>query len=148
MKTPREILLSRHEAVEPKLDRIRRDAVRVAADVNRRNPAVRQFTFVASVSRALATLYRELVRPCHQTWTGLAAVWLVLLSVSFATREPLPASEARRAMPESSQLEGMFRLREQMLAQLAGPMEKPEFVRPRLVAPQPRSDRREEFMSA
>ena len=120
----------------------------MAADVNRRNATVREFTFAATVFRALATLYRELVWPARQTWAGLAVVWLVLLSVNFATREPLAASAARRATPESSQLEEMFRLRAQMLAQLAGPIEKLEFVRPRLVVPQPRSQRREEFMIA
>ena len=148
MKTPREILLARHEPVEPKLDRIRRDAVRVAADVNRRTPAVREFTFAATAARALATLYSELVWPARQIWAGLAAVWLVLLSVNFATREPAPAREARRMTPESSQLEGMLRLREQMLAQLAGPIEKLELIRPRLSVPQPRSQRRDEFMNA
>jgi hypothetical protein len=148
MKTPRQILLARHPAVEPKLDRIRRAAVQVAADVNRRSPAHHEFTFTATVSCALASLYRELIWPCRKIWAGLAAVWLVLLSVNFALREPLPAIGARRASPESSQLEAMFQLREQMLAQLIGPIQKLELVRPRLAVPQPRSQRREEFMNA
>jgi hypothetical protein len=148
MKTPREILLARHQAVEPELNRIRRQAVRVAADVNRRNAPAREFTFAATAARTLATMYRELIWPARRTWAALAAVWLMLLSVNFAMREPSPTREARNTSSESAQFETMFRLREQMLAQLAGPVEKPQFVRPKAATPQPRSQRRQEFMNA
>ena len=151
MKTPREILLARHRAAEPELNRIRREVVEeVDNKATKDQSGIGDFvSWCLCGSRTLGRkLWLELIWPARQTWAGLAAVWLVLLSFNFAMREPAPVSEARRETPASSQLKGMLQLREQMLAQLAGPIEKLELIRPRLPVPQPRSQRRDVFMNA
>ena len=51
MKTPREILLNGIRAAAPKLDAIRREVVKVAADVNRRKQPVRELTFAADTGK-------------------------------------------------------------------------------------------------
>jgi hypothetical protein len=71
MKTPREILLERHEAVEPKLD-VLRQAVLDAELGAAGSPAETSVTW-------LTVLWQQLVWPCRRAWIGLAAVWLCIL---------------------------------------------------------------------
>lgn len=73
MKTPRELLLSRHADAAPELDTRRREVV-------------------ASLRRApgpgwLASAWRELVWQPRLVWGGLAAVWLVMLGGNVVSRE-------------------------------------------------------------
>ena len=70
MKTPREILLERHQAAAPKLDAIRREVVEVAADVNRRKQSVRELTFAATLASAIRLSFLELVWPCRRIWAA------------------------------------------------------------------------------
>jgi len=81
MKTPREILLNQHHAKQPRLDQIRRAAIAQIA-----KPSGTQVESLPL--RALLTLWRELIWPCRRTWAGLAAVWLVLLTLQLASRDP------------------------------------------------------------
>jgi hypothetical protein len=92
--------------------------------------------------------WRELFWPCPRAWAGLAAAWLVILGASFAARDQSPAVEARRVPPPSPQLRQLLKQQEQLLAELVGPPESPEAHRSKPAAPQPRSQRREEFLNA
>ena len=146
MKTPREVLLARHQVAEAKLDCIRRDAVRVAANVNRRSAPVREFTFAATVFRALAIPFRELVWPCRRTWAGLAAVWVALLVFNLTQAE-----RGQTVAAKSSTSPGELRLalleQQRVLAEIFGPPPPASPAEPpRRLNPQPRSERRTTLM--
>jgi hypothetical protein len=123
-------------------------AVAVAADVNRRSQQVRELAFAATAQRGLGIRLRKVLWPHPKAWAGLGAVWIVLLVVNFATRDLSPVREAHYTAPLSPQLRELLNQQEQLLAELVGPIETPAPTRPKPVAPQPRSQRREEFMNA
>jgi hypothetical protein len=107
------------------------------------SPATRH-AWLSTLNHQLSTV----LWPHPKAWAGLAAVWVVILAVNFATRDPLPVREARNATPPSPQLREMLKEQEQLLAELVGPIERLAADRPKPVAPQPHSQRREEFMNA
>jgi hypothetical protein len=85
MKTPRDILLVRHQTAAPKLDAIRREVL-----AEKVTPAR------AGGSGALAAvwlnwpvvLWRELIWPSRRIWTGLAAIWILIFIFNFSQRDP------------------------------------------------------------
>jgi len=72
---------------------------------------------------------------------------VLILGLNFAAREPSPAEVARETSPLSPQMREMLQQQEQLFAELVGPSEKPE-ARPKPAAPQPRSQRRDDFVNA
>ena len=89
MKTPREILLSRHKEADAKLDQIRRAVV---ADLTPRPTKEPEISFVLK-------LWRELVWPCRRTWAGLAATWLAILVFNHSQSGSGPAVVAGASAP-------------------------------------------------
>ena len=87
MKTPREILLARHEAAAPKLDAIRHSAVAAVRD-RRPLPSHRPQPTAHSLFQ---TLWQELFLPSRRVWSGLVAVWILIFAVNFAQRDRSPA---------------------------------------------------------
>jgi hypothetical protein len=86
MKTPREILLARHGAIEPKLDAVRHAvvaAIRHPEPANARTHGQPADSLAGTLFR---TLWHELILPCRQVWKGLAAVWLILFILNVAQR--------------------------------------------------------------
>ena len=124
MKTPREILLRKHQAVSPKLDAIR---ARVVAEIAR-PPAPETMS------------WRQWLWPCPRAWAGLAAAWLVILGMNLAVGKN-PSRPATATLAGSRQ--ELFELRQQqeMLTELIFSAETPGMERPKS-APSPRSDRR------
>lgn len=142
MKTPREILLNRHQAVGPKLDAIRREVVNVGADVNRRKRLVRELTFATALANAIRLLYLELVWPCRRTWAGLAAVWILIFTVNFSLRDPSPA--IARKSPPASEMIIVWRQQQQLMAELNGlPSPAGDADRQKSFSPKPRTERTE-----
>lgn len=92
--------------------------------------------------------WRELFWPCPQAWAGLAAAWVLILGAGFATREAAPMNLSRQMTPSSPQVRELLKQQGQLFAELVGPIEKPTADRPKPAAPQPRSQRREEFLNA
>jgi hypothetical protein len=128
MKTPRDILFTRHQAAITKLDAIRQQVIQT------RFPSGGEVR-VSFVLR----LWLELVLPCRRIWTGLAAVWLLLVIVNVSQRDG-----AATVMAESSSsTEMMLTFREQQklldefLAGLALPV---DVERPRNFQPKPRTE--------
>ncbi|HEU0040516.1 MAG TPA: hypothetical protein VFR76_14720 [Verrucomicrobiae bacterium] len=113
-----------------------------AAASRHSSPATRH-SWLSTLNSQLSTL----LWPCPQAWAGLAAVWLVILGVDYATQET-PKMASRQITPPSSQVRQLLKQQEQLLAELVGPIEKPEVDRRRPLAPQPRSQYREEFLNA
>ncbi|MEZ0218545.1 MAG: hypothetical protein ACAH89_15515 [Rariglobus sp.] len=109
MPSPREILLARHRAAEPRLDAMR-TAVLALETGGRRRPVL---------LAALRTLWRELVEPCRPAWVAFAAVWAVLLILDGTSR---PAGETRRPVAaETVAAVTSWLEQRRMLAELAAP---------------------------
>lgn len=89
--------------------------------------------------------WRESFWPSPQAWAALAAIWVVLASVSFAVREPASMAATHQALPPSPELRLVLQQQKQMLAELGGMPERFNREQPETRAPKPRSQRREPF---
>jgi hypothetical protein len=136
MKTPREILLARHQAAAPKLDAIRHAVLR---ELNSQDAKAQSWSahFVSSCLGCLNKLWQELVLPCRRIWSGLAAAWVILLVINFAQREPALSSNAAAA-PVMMSLRDQQRLLNELFADRSLPAEAD---RPKVSAPRPRTER-------
>ncbi len=97
----------------------------------------------------LSTLKQRLAAalwPHPQAWAGLAAVWILIFALHFASRDRSPAIARVTAVP-SSRLVIALREQNKLLVELIGRREVKEADRPRPSAPQPRSQRRELFLT-
>jgi hypothetical protein len=146
MKTPREILLERHQTAAPKLNALRQEVVEVAADVNRRKQTVRELTFAATLANAIRLSFLELVWPCRRTWTALAAVWVLIFIFNVSQRDKSELA-ARKLPPPSSEAVMAWRQQERLLAELIGPNETRAVEPPKPFLPQPRSEGRIEILT-
>jgi hypothetical protein len=141
MKTPREVLLERHQAATPKLDTLRRAALEV---LNNEDTKTQRWpsSFASLLLCCSQQCWRELIWPCRGTWAGLAALWVGILAFNSAqsdhsqiltAKSTTPPGEVRLALQEQR------RVLEELLgpARPANPSEPPG--RPNN---QPRSERR------
>ena len=110
MKTPRDILLARHQATAPKLDTLRRDVV---------NSEFRKHNIFDFPS----LLWRELVFPSRRIWTGLAAVWLLILAANFSMRDH-PQMTMAKSSPSQATIVA-FKEQQQLLTELIGANDAP-----------------------
>lgn len=133
MKTPRDLLLARHRAAEPKLDVLRERVLGSALD-SRPSP----------FATLLTVCWRELFWPCRRAWLGLAAAWVVILLLNFASAET-PRTGAVTATADVQDLMQAWRQKQQLLAELMGQDAEPA-PPPKRPAPRPHSERRSEFM--
>ncbi len=140
MKTPREILLQRHRAAEPRLDEIRRATV---AKLPMRSTAL----VPGLASAVLRKLWRELIWPCRRTWAGLAAVWLGLVTLQIGSRDAVEVA-SRKTPPPSADMLRVLREQQLLFAELVERAEPPAAERPKTVPPRPRSQRHAEIWVA
>jgi hypothetical protein len=124
MKTPREILLGRHQTATTKLDAIRAEVV---AGIGHQPP-----------QQTLS--WRDWLWPCPQAWAGLAAAWMVILGMNLAVGKN-PSGPATATLAVSLQVPMELRRQQQMLARLIAPRATAEAEQPKPVM-SPRSDRR------
>jgi hypothetical protein len=110
----------------------------VAADVNRRQTVSREFTFAATGWSRLSTL----LWPHPKAWAGLAAIWVLILTLNFSTQDK-PAVLAAKVPPPSPEVLVELRQQQKMLAELIGPAELHVADRQPLFLPKPRSERAE-----
>ncbi len=137
MKTPRDILLARHQAAAPKLDAIRREAV---------NSQFRRRDFAAIVLYLPSLFWRELILPSRRVWTGLAAIWILILAVNFSLRDRSQVALAN-ARP-SPQMMVAFRQQQQLMSELFNPSDVPVAEPKKPYAPRPGTERRIEITTA
>jgi hypothetical protein len=142
MKTPRDILLARHQVAAPKLDAIRRevlDKMNNQATKEQRRSA----SLVASLLDCSNKLWLELVWPCRRIWTGLAAVWILIFVVNFSQRDGSQIMIAKSSPPETMMT---FRDQQKLLDELFADRSLPvDAERPRIFSPKPRTETIELF---
>lgn len=141
MKTPREILLARHQAVQPKLDVLRRAALTALPSMS--GACVPPAT---AIGPGRPTHYwqaaREFLLGPRLAWSALAFAWLVIIALNFATPETsAPGSALATATPPATP-ETLQALREQkrLCTELVGGTLPHDAKTPRFV-PRPRSER-------
>jgi hypothetical protein len=98
----------------------------------------------------LSTLHHQLstlLWPHPVAWTGLAAVWVVILGINLTTQDASRAL-ARQASPASPQVFMAFQEQERLLSELIGPREAPVAEQPKPRLPRPRSEGRRALVMA
>lgn len=125
MKTPRELLLERHQAMEPRLDVLRREVL-----AKQWEPGTTNWT---------SRFWLEVFWSCRRTWTSLAAIWVILLLLNLSQRDP---ASVRLAQSQPSAVTMMsFREQEALLQELLADRTSPlEAVPARPFEPKPRSE--------
>ncbi len=144
MKTPREILLQRHQAAVPKLDAIRREVVRELnnQEIKKQSPPSSFVTWFLGCSNQI---WLELIWPSRRIWAGLAATWILIFAFNLSQRDPSELM-ARKSPPPSPEMLLTFPQQERLLAELMGPNESQAAEPPKPFLPQPRSEGRIEIL--
>jgi hypothetical protein len=143
MKTPRDILLGRHQAATPKLDAIRREVV---VELNNKETKEQSWSasFVTSLLSCSNKLWLELVLPCHRIWTGLAAVWILIFIVNFSQRDSSQVHLAKSSSPTAMTM--TLRDQQKWLNELLADRSfAADAERPRIYFPKPRTETLELF---
>ena len=132
MKTPREILLQRHQSADAKLTQIRRELIA--------QMGVPPVTRAEGLPlRATLTLWRELIWPARRVWAGLATSWAFLLIANANLTADRPVASAETTT-QAAGLRLMFREQNRLIAELSGATEA-KIMEPRIpAAPRPRSE--------
>jgi hypothetical protein len=142
MRTPREILLHRHRAAGPRLDALRRAVVQ---ELGNKTAAKQSPRFVSLLLCFPRNFWREVIRPARRIWAGLAAAWLLILMANLEFRAGTPQLTAATS-PNSANFLMALREQEQLMAWITErPGPKPAGP-PKPSVPQPRSERRGEFL--
>jgi hypothetical protein len=135
MKTPRELLFTRHQSAAPKLDAIRQQVIEQQCRTVRRDITESSIHFITQA-------WMELVWPCRRIWTGLAVVWVLLAIINISQRDSSPAVMAKTT--STREMVTMFRDQQKMLNELLADRALPvEAERPRTFAPKPRTESNE-----
>ena len=143
MKTPREVLLQRHRATEPKLDAIREKVVwegrRVAVPESK----------VTDKATLPTRHWREFFFSLRWHLAGMGAVWLVigLLNLSVGHSAGLAAAIPRGKIPSPRIILASLRENRRELLELIQPVEWREVQPPKSIVPQPRSQRYHEILT-
>jgi hypothetical protein len=116
MKTPREILMARHQSASPKLDDLRKTVVGRLDDQTAKE---RSSLFVSLCLCCLKNMWRELILPSRRLWAGLAAIWLIIAAANVSLHD-----HSSTAMASASpQVIMSLPQEERLLAELSGPGE-------------------------
>ena len=81
-------------------------------------------------------------------WSGLAAVWVVILALNFAGREPDAPLVAGQDVPSPSEMRFALKQNQLLMAELARTSEPAPADKTKPTPPSPRSDRRMETLNA
>lgn len=138
MKTPRELILARHQAAVPKLQEISPEDLAGYARASAARP-VGSRQLGARRWFPVIRLWEESLWPWRQAWLGMAAVWCVILLVHVSTRDIPTMARAKMPAP-SPEVLTLLREQNQILTQLLEPAALPPPAAPKI--PGPRSEQR------
>ncbi|MGD0251239.1 MAG: hypothetical protein ABSC01_00920 [Verrucomicrobiota bacterium] len=138
MKTPREILFKCHQAAEPGLDAIRKGALADLARAQNRQS-----------SPSLLDFLRGFFREYHRHFAAMSAMWLVVafLSLNVGHSPGLTASIPAQKIPSAQIIMASLRENRRELLQMIQSPDSRDAGPPRLILPQPRSQRRYEILT-
>jgi anti-sigma factor RsiW len=97
---------------------------------------------------ALGIQIRAGWRPSRWAWTGLAAVWAVILVLNQAAREPEAPLVAGQEMPSASEMRLALEQNYLLMSELDLSPEPAPDDKPKPVRPSPHSERRNEALNA
>ena len=135
MKTPREIILHRHQNAEAKLDALRQRILSgpMESSAVEQMPAANDGT---DWSDFMTRFWQELIWSCRRVWLGLGAAWVVILTVQFLAADASVVVKSEPAPLSPSVLE-IFREQRRLAAELDesvplfNPREPRNGIRPR-----------------
>lgn len=132
MKTPRELILERHQSAEAKLKSIRAEDLaayaRLTAETKGGHPSPLSLAVIAQ------HFWQETLWPWRRVWAGVAASWLVILGLGLATGDTPGTAAIKPARPDPEVL-AVLRQQEQLLTQLLGTEAPQPGLRPRTPGP-------------
>ena len=139
MKTPRDILFTRHQAAQPKLDAARQSAVAAVYDRRTKVDVVPEWRSQAAATNIFHTLWQELILPSRRIWTGLAAIWILLFILNVSQRDNLSSVTGKpvRSGGAMMNLQAQQRWMNELLADRSVPLDAD---RPRNFSPKPRTE--------
>ena len=137
MRTPREILLQRHQAAEPELDVIRETVVASVYDRRPHSPAVTDRRYN----------WREFLISLRWHLAGMGAAWLLILflNLNAGHSTTLASTVPAAKIPPPQIILASLRENRRELLQVIQPAESREILPQKLF---PRSERREEILMA
>ena len=97
---------------------------------------------------ALGTQLRAGWQASRWAWTGLAAVWVVILGLDFTSREPEAPLVAGQDVPSPSEMRFAVKQQHLLMAELAFTSEPAPTDKPKAAPTSPRSERRKETLNA
>src|SRR5664279_1177940 len=99
MKTPRELILARHQSAEAKLKAIR--AEDLAACVRSEGEASRHSAPALDLAAATRRFWQDTFGPWRRAWIGIGAVWFGLLVFSVATGGTSRTASTKPPQPDA-----------------------------------------------
>ena len=136
MKTPREILLERHRAIEQKLHEIREKIV--SLEIAAAQGGVEQRGRGCASSGVASNMWRGVIWRCRLAWIGMAAMWVGLWMVNRQMESTPVTMVSARSRPTSEAVRG-FAEQQRLLVELLQPT-APAPAEPARQRPQPRSE--------
>ena len=128
----------------PLWEQIERSVVAAGAAATHSRPSavVPEAAGWSAVLGALGARLRAGWQTSRWAWTGLAAVWVVILGLNSAAPEPAPPLVAGQGAPPASEVRFALKQKYLLMAGLAFTPEAAETEKPKTALPSPRSDRR------
>lgn len=120
MKTPRELLLERHQGAEPRLNALRQSVV---DDLTRTAVPPRHPSggWLAGMGAWMSAR-----RPLQRQWVALGAVWILAAVLNYESEPAIPAALAGRPVPAPHQILASLRENRRQLSELLrGPVPPP-----------------------
>jgi hypothetical protein len=139
MKTPRDILFTRHQNAATKLDAVRQSTVAAVCDRRPSTNDAHERRSQTAATTILQTLWRELIFPCRRIWAGLTAIWILIFIVNVSQRDNSQAAITKST--PTAEVMMTFRDQQKWLDELLADRSLPmDAERPRIFSPKPRTE--------